>query len=228
MARLPVLDRLLGLARRNGELQQTEPASESDFLAAALAELAGERAAAESAVTAAAEEREKLLLEPGSDPRIDELDREIERAQRKIERCDRIEPLLLAQLRNRRDTLRQQHFTLLAETYKAAVARYCATLRDLLAIKREIVSLRTAGEQHGFTEARICFELPYIQCSDPDRFEFGTSQNLASMRAPSLQRELISVRFTKHCGIFQTGDVAGFEPDEADQYVAAGLAERAA
>ena len=220
------IGRLLQLAKRNGELATTDPASELELLGNALAELAEERAEADLAINSAAEEREGLLLEPGSDEKIDVLDREIEKQQRRVERCDRIEPLLLGQLRNRREAYRQRHFEALTERFRSAVAEYCATLRRTLELKGEICAIREQAERSGFSEARLFFELPYLQCSDPTHFEFSVLSGLSGVQA-TVQPELDKIRFIKRCGLYVEGDTAGFTPDEASQYISCGVAERA-
>jgi hypothetical protein len=220
-----VLDRLVALAKRNGELARTEPGFEIDLLGNALQELANERSRAQKAIEAAAADRERRLLEPNGDAKLDELDREIERHQRNLLRCDRIEPLLLAQLANRREAYRQQHFAALAERYRGAVAEYAETLRRVMELKAEIVGIRAAGERAGFSEARLYFEPPYLQCSDPDHYEFVTNAQLASVSLQP-QPEAVRIRFTRTVGMYRTDEVAGFNETDAALYLQAGVAER--
>jgi hypothetical protein len=221
----PVLNRLLALARRNGELARADPRSEIDLLGAALSQLSNERTAAQDVIDAAASERERLLLEPGSDAKLDELDRTIERQQRIILRCDRVQPLLISQLTDRREAFRAQHFAALIERYRGAVAEYAETLRRVLELKTEISSIRAAAERAGFNEGRLLFDIPYLQCSDPDHFEFATSSQLNSVRlrpAPAA----VCIRFNRSVGIYRTHEVAGFTEEDAARYVQAGVAER--
>ena len=220
-----MMDRLLSLAKRNGELQKTDPRSEVDLLGAALAELAAERGVATNAIEAAAGQREQLLLEAGSDAKLDALDRDIERAQRVLLRCDRIEPLLLRQLNDRRQAFRRQHFEALTERYRGAVAEYTTVLRRALELKREIAGIRASGERAGFDEARTLFDLPYLQCSDPDHFEYAVSAQLTSVRLEP-QAELTPIRFVRSCGVYRAGETAGFGAEDADAYIRAGVGER--
>jgi hypothetical protein len=180
---------------------------------------------AQNALAEAADAREGLLLESNSDTALDQLDRSIERHQRVVLKCDRIEPLLLAQLRDRRQAYRQKHFAALAERYRGAVSEYCEVMRNALALKREIAGIRAAGERAGFNEARLLFDVPYLQASDPDHFEFATNAQLASVSLRP-QPEAVRMRFTRACYLYRLGEVAAFSEEDANLYLQAGVAER--
>lgn len=223
-----VIDKLLALARRgDGEGVTAPNADAAAQLAAALAELAAERESASSALRAAAADRDRLLLEPASDSALDELDRTIEREQRRIERCDRIEPLLMQQLADAREAGRQRAFVEYVERYRAAVSAYATAMRRTLALRAGIVAVRQEAEIAGFPEAARFFDVPHLQSADPDRFEFAVGIQLDSAHARA-RPEGVRIRFTKLCGIYRTGDVVAFDPDEAQRYLAAGVAERTA
>ena len=217
------LERLIALARRSDGPKPEAPASQIETLRGALTALAAERAGAEASIATASEKRETLLLQPASDTAIDGLDREISLAQRKIERCDKIEPLLLQQIGTFRDVLRERKFDALVKLYAESIKRYASTLRQLLAIKDEIAALRAVGDEEGFRELQLFFSVPYLQCSDPDRFEFSALAEVERLHR-SEPESTTAVVFKQACGIYRSGEVAGFSEDIARRYVEAGVA----
>ncbi len=225
MKTLSVLDRLIGLARRNGELAATDPVTEVDRLAAALEELASERRGAEEAIETASAAKAALLLEPGSDARMDGLEREINLSQRTLDRLDVIEPLLLQQLRDRREAYKSRHFDALRERFKGAVAEYAEVMRRGLVLRSELVGLQASAERAGFAEARFLFEPPFLQCCNPDHYERNIVDGLE--RSISFtEPERVQIRFSRPCGLYRADEVAGFLEAEAVLYINAGVAER--
>jgi hypothetical protein len=219
---------LFTLGRRNGSDEAQQPISPLEAinnLAAAIQELNAERASANEALTTAADEREKLLLQPGADARLDELDAEISRQQRRLERCDKLEPLLLAQLRDQRDASRQSLFRAFTDSCQSLVAEFCESLRDCLRLKQEIAALRDRAQASGFNEAGFLFELPHLQACEPNVFEYTTQASLRSFRPTAPGREQVRLRFTRQCGIYRQNDIAGFSPEDADAYIRAAVAE---
>jgi hypothetical protein len=86
-------------ARRKHEIPGDDAALTEGELVAALEEMAAERAAAEAMLAGVADQRESLLMQPGSDAEIFDLGRQIDRAQLNLERLDRLEPDLRRKLR---------------------------------------------------------------------------------------------------------------------------------
>ncbi len=79
-----------------------KPPASATELVDALQRLRSERAAAEHSVLQAARRRDELLLDPGSDAAIHQLDSEVDAAHLLIERLNRLEPELQRELEEQR------------------------------------------------------------------------------------------------------------------------------
>ncbi len=99
------------------------PVTEPELLTA-LNSVAAERAAAEDTITEASSRRERLLLDPTSDDLIFSAQRDLDGAQLKLERLDRIEPELHARLRAIRHAARRARWAQLRDDYIAGARRH--------------------------------------------------------------------------------------------------------
>jgi hypothetical protein len=219
-----VVASLVRMAKRNGELQATNPADEIRLISAALADLEGEKAAALAAINDLGAQRDALLFDIEADEKLADLDNQVERHQRQIERLDALRPLLHAQLLNRENAHRQEHFNAIVRRYQQEVSEYCDLMRRALAVRRTISALRGAAQMGGFRQADLLFEIPYLQTADPDRFEYAVASNFEWTKQ-TVPPALISIRFKERCGIYMTGDIAGFDAETARAYLNFGAAE---
>ena len=110
------------------------PATEAE-LVAALANLETARRAAEDDGIAAANLRERLLLEPTADEEIYAAARALEAAELLIERLDKLEPGLRQRLQGVRDAARAARWLELRDAYVAAAEKHLAFLREYEAIQ---------------------------------------------------------------------------------------------
>ena len=106
---------------------------------AALARLTREREAARTAVVKAMKQRDEALLIDDSDKRIRELDAVADRHRLKLERLERLEPILISELQSLRTEARRARWNELGAKYETASRNYAAALRE--AIERQGVML---------------------------------------------------------------------------------------
>lgn len=106
-----------------------QPATEAE-LVEALARLETERRVAEDAAIAAANLRERLLLEPGEDEGIFAAGRDLDAAELLIERLDKLEPGLRRRLQDIRDAGHAARWIELRDAYVAAAEQHLAFLRE--------------------------------------------------------------------------------------------------
>jgi hypothetical protein len=126
-----------------------------------LQRLGGARADAREAVARAMRERDRLLLVNGSDKQIAELDLAADKARLVLERCERAEPLLLAELQGLRTEARQARWSELRLKYDAEARAYAGALRMAVEKQAEMIALGDTARREGFeTESNATFTPP--------------------------------------------------------------------
>ncbi len=130
--------------RKAGTPAAPGPVTEAELLAA-LSQLADERVAAERLLSGAADRRETLLMQPGSDDEILSLGQDIDRANLLLERLDRIEPDLRRKLgevrfhdRNRRWIADRDAAADAFATFTAAIDAYETARAEWVPIWNEL------------------------------------------------------------------------------------------
>jgi len=117
---------------------------------AALARLGNERNAARAAVADAMRERDELLLVDETDARIADLDALADRHRLTLERCDKAEPLLLAELEDLRSAAKQACWQDLRARYDAAALEYANAMRGAIQRQAQMLNLNDEARRQGF------------------------------------------------------------------------------
>lgn len=127
----------------------------------ALQRLAAKRTDAREAVAKAMREREALLLVDDLDKKIAELDAAADRHRLVIERMERAEPLLIAELQSLRTEARQARWSDLRTRYQTAARDYGAALRAAIVRQDRMLALNDEARASGFEQETIaCFTPP--------------------------------------------------------------------
>jgi hypothetical protein len=148
---------ILGGLRANGKPTRRTIAD----VEAALSRLASERTAAREAVTKAMRKRDELLLVDDTDRKIAELDAAADKARLTLERCEKAEPLLLAELAALRTEAKQARWRDLRAKYETASRDYTNVLREAVAKQGVMLSLNDEARSEGFeTEVIATFTPP--------------------------------------------------------------------
>jgi hypothetical protein len=139
---LGIIADIVGFARsRSGAEPAARPATIAD-VEASLARLAAERNGAREAVAAARAERDALLIEDQTDDRIAALDAAIERHHLALERCDKLEPILVRELQSLRAEARRRQFEGLCRRYEVAGRQFAASFRGALEGRVALIAIR--------------------------------------------------------------------------------------
>jgi hypothetical protein len=127
----------------------------------ALARLQNERSAAQRAISAAIHERDELLLIDDSDKAIAKIDADTDRHRLTVERCDKAEPLLLAELQQLRSAAKQARWRELRTKYDVAALDYAKALRVLLEKMGVMMNANDEARREGFErEVQATFVAP--------------------------------------------------------------------
>ena len=128
----------------------------------ALARLGDERRDAREAVSAASRERDALLLVDDSDVKIGELDAVTDRHRLTLERCEKLEPILLEELAALRNEAKRAHWRrLFAEKYTPALADYAAKHRAALESFEILAAIREDAQRAGFA-SEAAHAMPFV------------------------------------------------------------------
>lgn len=159
---------ILGLSRRGKAAPRGIGEVET-----ALSRLADERKDAREALAQAMRTREELLLEDDSDKKIDDLDSASDRLRLTLERCDKLEPLLRAELQSLHDDAKRRRWQNLSERYDAEARAFAGAFRATLEKWQSLVAIRGEAQNSGFAaEAGALIVPPYTLAPELlDRFE---------------------------------------------------------
>jgi hypothetical protein len=127
---------------------------------AALARLREERSTAKEAVTAAMRSREDELLVDGSDKRIAALDAAADRHRLTLERCDKLEPMLLEELAGRRDEAKRRAWQAMRERYDVSARGFAVSFGETLSKWEALVALRGQAQTAGFASEAGALTVP--------------------------------------------------------------------
>ncbi len=210
------------------------PATAAD-LHEALHRLATERASAEQSILQAAQARDRLLLEVGTDEAIRDLDSAADAAHLLVERLDRLQPELLARLRALELDDRQAQWTQTVTAYFTAADTYAGLLGQAEHARARVYEIRREASRSFRTETDASFPYPI----DFDRLSAAAVKSLLADIERGLRRSLgppirdtsFTVRFTEFTSVgiqqigYQRGQEAGFDAATAWALVDAGQAE---
>ena len=112
---------------------------------AALARLVSERNIAKEAIASALAERNSLLLEDKSDARIGKLDTSTDKARLTVERCDKLEPILLRELATVKGAAKAAKWQELRSRYDSASTDFVHKARAAIAALRVVVANTWGG-----------------------------------------------------------------------------------
>jgi hypothetical protein len=123
----------------------------------ALVRLRSERAQARQALAEASDDRERLLLLDGSERKIEAADRAADAARLALERCEKIEPLLLAEIEDLRSTAKRERWRAFRKRHDEAARELARRLREALDKRAELIAIfeeaRRAGFEHELASA---------------------------------------------------------------------------
>ena len=123
----------------------------------ALDRLRSERGQARQQIDDALAERERLLLIDASDKGIAAADRSADVARLALERCEKVEPLLLRELEDLRSAAKRERWRGFRKRYDEAAAELVVMLRRALQKKAELHAIydeaRRAGFEHEIVSA---------------------------------------------------------------------------
>ena len=193
---------ILGGLRANGKPTRRTIAD----VEAALSRLASERTAAREAVTKAMRKRDELLLVDDTDRKIAELDAAADKARLTLERCEKAEPLLLAELAALRTEAKQARWRDLRAKYETASRDYTNVLREAVAKQGVMLSLNDEARSEGSKPRERIAETP------------AKGEVAVVVLKPGIElagRPMLA-----------TGDIVALPPDQAERLLRSGAADR--
>lgn len=143
---------------------------------AALGRLADERTAAREAVARAMRDRDDLLLVDETDRKITELDASADRYRLTLERCDKAEPLLLAELQELKTAAKRAEWAKLRERYDAAAIEHASAMRAAVATAAVMLDLNTEARSAGFEHETAAAFIPparMLSVESLNQYEFA-------------------------------------------------------
>ncbi len=142
-----LIGELLGNLRSSGAKSARRTIADVE---AALSRLANERTAAREAVSIAMRQRDELLLVDETDQKIADLDAIGDRHRLTLERCEKAEPLLLAELESLRGDAKRERWRGLVERSDAALEAYLIAFRSAVEAGETLAKLRGEAQGGGF------------------------------------------------------------------------------
>jgi hypothetical protein len=116
----------------------------------ALRRLADERGAARAAVAEAMAERDELLIVDETDKKIAALDAAADRHRLTLERCEKLEPILLDELQALRTEAKRARWRELLGKYEDAAIAYAGALRVAVTKMHVMLDVNEEARRHGF------------------------------------------------------------------------------
>ena len=136
-----LVSQILGLPRPDGAAAPPPPRGIAE-VEAALSRLDGERRDARQALDRAKSARSELLLVDGSDKQIADLDADSDRHRLTLERCDKLEPLVRAELQSLQSEARRRRWQETSERYDAAARIFAGAFRVALEKWQSLIAMR--------------------------------------------------------------------------------------
>lgn len=133
-----------------GSLGGKKSARTIESVEVALSRLTAERAAARESIARAMADRDALLLVDGSDAKISEADAIADRFRLVLERCDAIEPKLLAELTALRTEAKQARWRTLRSRYDAAAIEHASAMRSAVETAAVMLNINDEARSAGF------------------------------------------------------------------------------
>jgi len=124
--------------------------SDAESLDAALIQLEADRETAQRELSDLQVRRHQALLDDATDATLDKLEREIERAETRIEKLDLAAPGLRERLDAARQDARRRRWEGLLSAWRQAAAEFVSSARATVAAHESLVSLRAAAQSEGF------------------------------------------------------------------------------
>lgn len=166
------------LGRLTGSNGRTEP-RDIGAVELALARCSAERAAANKAIIDAVEARRQLIIRDATDAEIAALDTETDKHRLTLERCDVVQPELIAELQGLRTVARQKAWADFARRDDEASLEHLATMRAALVTLKVKHAIRDEADRAGFgAEASHFVPAPNI-VDEPLLFAFEESAERA-------------------------------------------------
>jgi Fic family protein len=140
----------------------------------ALRSLADERREAQAAIKAALGKRRELLHVDGSNKEIAKLDIETDAHRLTLERCDIIEPTLLARIEELRTDERRARWQELRRRHDAAESAFIKAMHDACSARDHLIAISDEANATGFYSEAIHVFIPPPSMLDTDlmnRFE---------------------------------------------------------
>ena len=141
MPTMGLVSQILGLPRPDGAAAPPPPRGIAE-VEAALSRLDGERRDARQALDRAKSARSELLLVDGSDKQIADLDADSDRHRLTLERCDKLEPLVRAELQSLQSEARRRRWQETSERYDAAARIFAGAFRVALEKWQSLIAMR--------------------------------------------------------------------------------------
>lgn len=216
------------------EAAPAAPALGDDYseVMAALVKLSTEREALREAQATASAKREALLIEDGRDEEIDAAERDMDRATRRIEVLDELEPQLQARARALLDEIRRERLDGLVRADCDLVGTLVKALRQLAAVQQARRAVRMEADEAGLAaEASLHMPPPLPLAFDwyaiADNLEVDLRRRIAAaQQGDDDQPPGLVLRFVKRSPPYLEGEMASFPtPFAAWSFVRAGVAE---
>ena len=136
-----LVSEILGLPRPDGAAAPPPPRGIAE-VETALSRLDGERRDAREALDRAKSARSELLLIDGSDKKIADLDADSDRHRLTLERCEKLEPLVRAELQSLQTEARRQRWREISQRYDGEARAFAAVFREALKKWQSLIAIR--------------------------------------------------------------------------------------
>ena len=136
-----LVSEILGLPRPDGAAAAPPPRGIAE-VETALSRLDGERRDAREALDRAKSARSELLLIDGSDKKIADLDADSDRHRLTLERCEKLEPLVRAELQSLQTEARRQRWREISQRYDGEARAFAAVFREALKKWQSLIAIR--------------------------------------------------------------------------------------
>lgn len=226
---------ILKLTRASTTAPTPTPEAEQAAIEAALDALDAERSTAQLRLNEIATARDALLLDPGSDRQIRDLDNEADAIRINLERFDAAESALLNRMRVSHGEQRHAEGREIRVRYADAIDRFAEALRAAADARGRLIHLRDEAIVKGFEGEIEFMELPTVSAginyATANRFQAAATEALsiwaerAAAAAPGSHGSRHVIEFIKPMAPYHAGERASFGTAEAHAFVAAGLAK---
>ena len=164
------ISEILGISRSSSEASKPRGIGEVE---AALARLREERSTAKEGIADAMRTRDALLVVDETDKKIAALDAAADRHRLTLERCEKLEPILLEELASLRNEAKRKRWLEISVRYDVEARAFAGAFRATLERWQSLIAIRGEAQNSGFaSEAGALIVPPYMLSQEMlDRFE---------------------------------------------------------